>query len=135
MALFRGALEAMKNQRHHRFVRSARALLAVALLFVLYEATEKQPLELLLCYRSDKLLHGMAFFLLSSLVDMAFPASRLLFWKVLFLAVFGIFIELVQVYLPWRSAEVMDFIADCIGIALYLISALLVRQMLKRRSS
>ena len=125
----------MHPEKHSWIVRAARLLFASAILFTLYEATERHPLTILPPLSSDKVLHGMAFYLLSFLMDMAYPSNRILLRKVLFLAFFGIFIELVQVYLPWRSAEVMYFIADCIGIALYLIPALLARQMLKRRSS
>lgn len=34
---------------------------------------------------------------------------------------YGLFIEFVQSFLPWRAAEFIDVIADLVGILLYFI--------------
>ncbi|MBN1927992.1 MAG: VanZ family protein [Chlorobiaceae bacterium] len=125
----------VKPDRQKLMVSAARVLLVFALLFTLYEATRMHPVNLDPHDNSDKLLHAFAFYVLAFLADRGYPASRHLPRKLLFLAFFGIFIELVQVYLPWRSAEVMDFIADCIGVAVYLVPVLVVRQIKKHRNS
>jgi VanZ family protein len=79
---------------------------------------------------SDKFLHALAFFTLAFLSDLSFPSGKLLLRKLIFLLFFGIFIELVQVYLPWRSAEMMDLVADCAGMVLYLVPVSVVRRRL-----
>jgi len=35
---------------------------------------------------------------------------------------YGLFIEFVHWHLPWRSAEVIDVVADLVGIVLYLVA-------------
>ena len=55
--------------------------------------------------------------------------------KVGALLAFGVFIEWIQSFLPWRSADLFDFLADCIGIACYLIPAILSRLVSSLRES
>lgn len=65
---------------------------------------------------SDKLNHLLAFSALGFLAWQAFPAQRVhAYWALLG---FGLLIELVQWYLPTRSAELADLAADALGLAL-----------------
>lgn len=107
-----------------RIVVIARVLLGLAVLFTMYEMIIPNPVAAPRMVNGDKLLHALAFFVLTLLTDMSFPPVRLLVQKLLFLVSFGVFIECVQAYLPWRSADASDFLADCIGIACYLVPAL-----------
>jgi VanZ family protein len=61
--------------------------------------------------------HGIAFILLTVVLLAAyFPRGR--FWiPVSLLAVYGVLIEAVQAFIPYRSAEVHDLLVDFIGIA------------------
>jgi len=69
---------------------------------------------------SDKVLHLVAFFVLSLLVQIAYP--RLGLRAILFcLACFGLGIELVQAYLPHRSFELNDWFVDLLGTVIHLI--------------
>ena len=101
-----------------RIITAARILLCAATLFIVYEATIKKPVQVPVD-NGDKFLHALAFFSLAFLMDFAFPARGYWLSKVLPLMAFGIFIEVVQSFLPWRSADVTDFLADCVGIAAY----------------
>lgn len=67
----------------------------------------------------DKLDHWAAFFTLSALADRVFGAR--LFWRrtALLLVAYGIGIELAQHFTPDRQADVLDVLADSIGIAIY----------------
>jgi len=62
---------------------------------------------------SDKLNHFLAFFVLAVFYRIAFKGG---YWGNFFLAViYGAFIEFVQSFLPYRSAEYADFVADVFG--------------------
>ena len=110
-----------------RIVAIARVLLVLAVLFTMYEMIIPDPVPAPRMVNGDKLLHGLAFFVLTLLTDMSFPPVRLLVKKLLFLVAFGVLIECVQAYLPWRSADIADFLADCAGIACYLVPAIASR--------
>jgi len=67
---------------------------------------------------NDKFLHGFAFFMLGLSSQLAFPTKptkRL----IIILLSYGIWIEFVQAFLPYRSASIMDFAADALGLLLY----------------
>lgn len=116
-----------------RITPFARVLLAVAVVITFYQATVPQPVDHLPPSNIDKVLHAAAFFTLAFLAELSFPEGRTIGWRVLFLVVFGIFIELVQVYIPWRSSEFLDVVADCTGIAFWFLLGVVVRRMVKNR--
>jgi len=70
---------------------------------------------------NDKFNHVLAFAVLA--------VGLVRFWRMawwaagLFLLVYGIGIELVQAYLPWRSASLRDVVADSVGIAMGVLIA------------
>jgi VanZ family protein len=62
---------------------------------------------------SDKLNHWLAFFLWAILLRYSFKES---YWGIFFYSVFfGAFIEILQYFLPYRTAEYGDFVADIFG--------------------
>ena len=72
----------------------------------------------------DKLLHFAAFLTLTFFMDLSIKKPLLLSKAaVIFLILYAFFIELVQYFLPYRSAEVFDFVSDLIGILVYLYFA------------
>ena len=72
----------------------------------------------------DKLLHFSAFLILTLFMDLSIK-NALLFNKIaiIFLILYAFLIELVQYFLPYRSAEVFDFISDLLGVLAYLYFA------------
>ena len=72
----------------------------------------------------DKFLHFSIFLLLTMFLDLS---SKKTITKnpilVFFLIFYAGFIELVQYFLPFRSAEFLDFLSDLLGILVYLIFA------------
>lgn len=78
---------------------------------------------------SDKVLHFLAFYLLSLLVDFAFPKTSFNAFKIMFLLGYGGAIELVQSFFPYRSCSFGDIAADAVGIAVYLFSIPLLRRI------
>lgn len=67
----------------------------------------------------DKLDHWMAFFVLAALADRVFEARW--FWRrtALLLVAYGIGIEIAQHFTPDRQADVLDVLADSVGVAIY----------------
>lgn len=70
---------------------------------------------------SDILLHLTAFFVLTVLLQMAYLRNRMLLAAGLIFC-YGAGIELVQLVLPERSAEMKDLLVDLAGIALGLVA-------------
>ena len=72
----------------------------------------------------DKLLHFVAFLILTFFMDLSIKKPLLLSKAALFFLIsYAFLIELVQYFLPYRSAEVFDFISDLLGILVYLYFA------------
>jgi len=73
-------------------------------------------------YFNDKLMHAVGFVVMTILADLAHPQTRRK-CPVFGLIAFGLAIELVQGYLPYRSFSMWDWAADIFGILLYLLVA------------
>jgi VanZ family protein len=77
---------------------------------------------------NDKLNHIFAFFVLSLLADFSFPENRF-FPTIFFLLMsYGLSIETIQYFLPYRMFSLFDVAGDAIGIILYRISLPLVKK-------
>jgi VanZ family protein len=77
---------------------------------------------------NDKLSHILAFFTLALLLDFSFPSSRFGFSKIAALLGYGLLIEVVQYFLPYRTFSLLDWAADGMGVALYGFSLPLLRR-------
>jgi VanZ family protein len=105
-----------------------RATLAAAVLVTGYLAVTPVAIHELEVV-SDKLQHAAAFYVLAFLLDFALPRSRFGWRKAAAVLGYGALIEIVQYFLPWRDSSVLDFLADCAGVALYLASAPLLARL------
>jgi VanZ family protein len=82
------------------------------------------PLEAVSFVRlGDKVLHAGAFLVLAGLLDFSFPATRFAGGKVATLLAYGMAIEIVQHFLPYRSFSLLDWLADAGGVVLYVVVA------------
>ncbi len=83
----------------------------------------------------DKLNHAAAFYVLALLLDFSQPRMRFGAAKGLALLAYGVTIEAVQYFLPYREASVGDLLADAIGVFAYLCSIPLLARipLLSRR--
>lgn len=70
---------------------------------------------------SDKVNHFAAFFVLAFLVDYSFPKTHFGSSKWLSLLFYGILIEGIQHYLPYRELSLLDLAADMVGVLAYFI--------------
>ncbi len=62
----------------------------------------------------DKLVHFLVFFLFTVVMKLSFNIG---YWSTFFYgSLYGLFIEAVQYFLPYRSGEYGDFLADCFGV-------------------
>lgn len=92
----------------------------LTLLFTAYNAFAPPGMMITVLKLSDIILHGVTFTVLTALLQLAHLPQRPLataFWML----GYGLFIELVQHWLPGRYAEVKDVLVDCLGIALGLL--------------
>ncbi|HCB68937.1 MAG TPA: VanZ family protein [Persephonella sp.] len=68
----------------------------------------------------DKLTHFLAYFILAVLMRFSLNTG---YWSTFFYGSFyGFFIETVQYFLPYRSGEYGDFVADTFGVLCGLFS-------------
>ncbi|MES9849597.1 MAG: VanZ family protein [Candidatus Thiodiazotropha sp.] len=104
-----------------------RVLLAMALLVISYLAFT--PLDTpVVTEFNDKLSHIVAFFTLAFLVDFSWPRSKWKPIKYLPLFGYGLFIEVVQAFMPHRLFSTWDLVADILGLLIYpLVLPLLLR--------
>ncbi|MFQ6372169.1 VanZ family protein [Shewanella sp. YIC-542] len=93
-----------------------RVALLATLLLVSYLVFSRPGYPQLLPHM-DKVGHIGSFFILAWLAWLAYRPRW--YWIVLELACYGLLIEAVQSYLPYRSADMKDFIADMSGVALF----------------
>ena len=83
---------------------------AVIIMGLAFYPLEEQPLS-----HSDKVNHFFTFFVFAILEKFAFQSSFAI--TSCSALGFGAFIELVQAFLPYRSAELADLVADLLGTA------------------
>jgi VanZ family protein len=77
---------------------------------------------------NDKWAHTLAFCILALLADWSAPRSGYDLYKIMPLMCYGLLIEFMQLYLPYRTASMMDLVADATGLLLYGIIILLLRR-------
>ena len=112
-----------------RFHRHWRLLLAALLIVISWLAFTPHPPGLEF-EDADKLQHVLAFGTLAAVATFAWRAGWRACCGVAFgLLLYGVFIELVQSFLPTRSADAADVAADCVGIAVGLLAAAALRRV------
>ena len=95
-----------------------RIALVVTLMLILFLATTRQSIPVAENI-NDKANHLLAFGALALLGDFAFPASKFGLKKFLWLLAYGVLIEFIQYFLPYREASLFDVLADTAGLAMY----------------
>jgi len=118
-------------------VRIFRALFAAAFLITAYLSFIHVPEMGDLQRISDKVHHAFAFYVLALLLDFAAPRTEFGLRKFAVLMAFGVAIECVQYFLPWREFSLLDMVADAVGLMLYVAGIPLLRRVpgLRRRWS
>jgi VanZ family protein len=109
---------------------AARVGLVAAVLAITWLAFTPQPDPPGLGW--DKLNHVVAFLVLAALAQLGWPGRAALPWRVGLLLGYGLGIELVQGLLAYREGSALDFAADVVGVALWLMLARLLARVLRR---
>jgi VanZ family protein len=78
---------------------------------------------------SDKIQHAFAFYVLSLLVDFAFPKSPFNAVKIFILLGYGSAIETFQMFVPGRKSSFGDLVADGAGMVLFMLSVPLLKRI------
>jgi VanZ family protein len=94
----------------------ALGICVLAISYLAFAPLDQPPLT-----PSDKLNHVLAFGVLAWLTDMAYPGRRLAPRRWAFLLGYGMAIESIQHFLPYRHFSLLDFAADAAGVLLYCI--------------
>jgi VanZ family protein len=68
---------------------------------------------------SDKINHLLAFLVLAGLTDRSFPETGFGLLKALPLMGYGILIECIQYFIPFREFSLLDMAADGAGLIIY----------------
>ncbi len=118
----------MTKLQHTRYTTSFRLSFFSALLVISYlsvsqiEGSALDALSLL----NDKIEHAAAFFALAFLLDFAWPRQAWSPAKWLPLLGYGLLIEVVQYFIPFREFSLWDLAADGLGLLLYTASLPLI---------
>lgn len=111
-------IKTMRYQHRNLF----RLLLVVSLITITFLATTGQAIPILDSVW-DKAKHFVAFLVLAGLSDFSFPERRFDFFNLLLLVAYGLLIEVIQWYLPYRYFSLLDLVADALGGFCYLSMA------------
>ncbi len=98
-----------------------RAALVVTLVITMYLATTQQEPSVI-DNLNDKVNHVLAFYVLAFLADYSAPKVRFNLSKGLAILGYGLLIEVIQYFLPYREFSLFDLAADGVGVAAYAIS-------------
>lgn len=64
----------------------------------------------------DKLVHLLCFVYLTWAFSIAYPHYRSLSYCIVLLGTYGLIIEILQHFLSYRSASILDWLADILGV-------------------
>jgi len=83
---------------------------------------------------NDKAIHIIVFFGFSVLMDVSIIKSPFWLWKGLPLLAYGLFIEVLQYFTPFRMFSLADVIADLFGVLIYIMMRQLFMRKMKHKS-
>ena len=123
-------IKLLKRNRHYRIL----FYIATAVVFFLALSPSGQ-LDMDI-RNGDKILHALAFFVLSLLLNRASSTIQHRIRNMLALLLFGGAIEVAQSFTAYRNASFNDLLADLVGILLFqlLYSLLRFRQQQRKKS-
>lgn len=103
----------------------------IYLAVVMFLAT--YPMQAPIATPSDKTNHALAFVLFSILFILSFRRAHPIF-AFLFGLGYGVLIEIVQSFLPYRSAEMGDILADTVGLAVGILAMSTFEGILRKKT-
>ncbi len=97
-----------------------RVALVVAVLVILYLTTTPVQYEVGQNI-NDKVSHALAFLSLSFLADYSFPRSHFSIRKIVPVLAYGVLIEYIQYFLPYREFSLLDMVGNTVGLLIYIL--------------
>lgn len=82
---------------------------------------------------ADKVVHALAFFVLSFLLNRSSSSIEKRIRNMFSLLAFGILIEVLQSFTSYRTVSIGDVIADLVGILLFQLTYSLLKEWQQRR--
>jgi len=116
MKLIKQLDRTLHNHKNHLFFKIALWMCLFSIIVIAFSPLEHTTLD-----HHDKLNHILAFWVLSFLIDFAYPKVSFYKYKLISLLVYGCFIEVVQHFLPYRTFSMLDIAADLVGVLFYII--------------
>ncbi len=116
----------------HRHVILFRVLLLVAVTLITWLATTVHQYPVIDDIY-DKFKHILAFYLLALLLDYAYPETPFDRDKIIPLFAYGVVLEVIQYFLPYRTFSSLDLVADLLGIMLYVLTIPLLEMGREKR--
>ncbi|CAA6799693.1 MAG: Unknown protein [uncultured Sulfurovum sp.] len=112
-----------------------KAIFFIAVIVILYKALTPSSNEPLFNFHhADKVLHALAFFVLSFLLNRSSSSIEKRMRNIISLLAFGILIEVLQSFTGYRDVSLGDILADLLGILLFQLTYTLLKVwQLKRR--
>lgn len=98
-----------------------RVALVVMLIITMYLATAQQAPSVI-DNLNDKVNHVLAFYVVAFLADYSAPKVGFNLIKGLAILGYGLLIEVIQHFLPYREFSLFDLAADGVGVAAYAFS-------------
>ncbi|MDX1696442.1 MAG: VanZ family protein [Ketobacteraceae bacterium] len=96
-----------------------RFLLSLALVVMTYLLLNKPSGNVSGWMINDKVAHGLGFFVLAGVTDLAFPRSSFV-WKALPLCAYGLLTEYLQLQTGYRHFSWWDWLADIVGVVCFM---------------
>ncbi len=103
----------LRKSKLYKYRSTFRVLFWLALVVSYTAAMLPQEMAPTIGTLSDKAHHLLAFVVLGLLLRLSYPINY--WYGLLWLMLFGVFIEISQYYTPERCAEYKDVVADTIG--------------------
>jgi VanZ family protein len=118
------AIARLLHPRHQPWWRALLVLLVLVVAgFAFTPSMASLPIE-----HVDKVQHVLAFGCMAGVAALGWPAWRSTALKIgAALLTYGVFIEVVQSFIPGRDASALDVLADGLGVAAGLLAAQAVR--------
>ena len=113
------------------FKKSCLTIWGISILYVIYESVVPRPDFPIDFSFADKFYHGLAYLWLAVLPAVGYGTRTAALRGGIFVALLGIGLEIVQFFLPMRSCEFGDMLADTAGVCLGFYLGLFLRRNLR----
>jgi VanZ family protein len=111
-------MDSLQHTNYTKLFRLGFVSVILLISYLSFSQIEDSPFEVL-SFFNDKLEHAAAFFTLAFLLDFAWPRRAWDRSKWLPLLGYGLLIEIVQFFIPFREFSLWDLAADALGLLLY----------------